>query len=98
MLCGQAPLIDTKNLTHREWVDLFTERDLETRLKDIVYDLIKSTGKRGATVDEIIAICRIPAGTVKARRAELEVEGLICDSGLRRLSARDRPTKVYVAT
>lgn len=89
-------MIDTKTLTHQAFVDLFTERDLTVRLKDVVYELIKLSGNKGATVDEIMAICHIPAGTIKARRMELEQEGLIKDSGLRRLSIRNRPTKVYI--
>jgi hypothetical protein len=98
VLSGTTAEIDMKNLTHSKFVDLFTERDLSTSLKDVVYEAIKNAGKWGATVDEIMAAYSVSAGTVKARRVELERDGLISDSGMRRLSLRGRPTKVYIAT
>jgi hypothetical protein len=54
------------------------------RLQAMILEHIRDRGARGATDDELEIALRLQHQTVSARRRELVLKGLICDSGERR--------------
>ena len=66
-------------------------------LRRRVYDFILMRDKYGATDFEIEHYENIPGSTVRPRRRELELAGLIVATNMRRLTASGRRAVVWVA-
>ena len=66
-------------------------------LRRRVYDFIRGRGKAGATDFEIEYFQNIPGSTVRPRRRELELAGLVTATDMRRATASGRAAVVWVA-
>lgn len=67
------------------------------RLQELVLRAITNAGMRGKTDLELEHDLELIGSTVRPRRRELELKGLIVDSGLRRLTPSSRRSIVWRA-
>jgi hypothetical protein len=68
------------------------------KLENIVYTIIRSSGRTGVTADELLlALPGLSYSSVTARPASLKRKGLIVESGVTRLGRTGRNQKVLVA-
>lgn len=65
------------------------------RLQELVLRTITNAGMRGKTDLELEHDLELIGSTVRPRRRELELKGLIVDSGLRRLTQAGRRSIVW---
>jgi hypothetical protein len=61
-----------------------------------VLSVIAAAGPHGATDSDVESATGIRAQSVSPRRGELRALGLVCDSGVRRLTPRGRPATVWI--
>jgi hypothetical protein len=73
------------------WGWLFRHPDDLARCERAVYDQIRLSGRRGATIDEISARVPWQKVTVATRIAPLRRYGLVSYSGLRRIAEAGKP-------
>lgn len=71
--------------------------DVALCVRERVYEYIKSQGEHGATDDEIHDFFQIDKNTTAPRRRELQLKGLVIDSGNRRQTKAKRWAVVWVA-
>lgn len=71
-------------------------RPVMSDLQHQVLAFVRDQGEEGATLHEIAAGTGISLQTVCARRREIELKGLVKDSGKRRLSPSKRAATVWV--
>lgn len=64
----------------------------------VVFEFIQSRGDVGATLDEMALVLGWAVNKVCGRRQELELKGLIVDSGILRQTSSGKMAKVWVAT
>lgn len=82
--------------TSREAAVLIKPASKTLRLK--ILDILVSAGTRGNTDDEIELITRLRHQTVSARRRELVLLSVVCDSGRTRMTRSGRRATVWIAT
>jgi len=72
-------------------------RDRMGRLQQMVFEAISGAGMKGKTDLELESDLELVGSTVRPRRRELELKGLIVDSGLRRITPSGRRSVVWRA-
>ncbi|MDF2495066.1 hypothetical protein [Sphingomonas sp.] len=68
-----------------------------SRLQRIALRAIRAAGARGLTTNELAVAVKLDRGSIQPRTSELRMQGLICDSGARRLNANGKRAIVWVA-
>jgi hypothetical protein len=74
------------------------DRIERSRIQGLVYGAIKDRIMTGATDEEICDIAGLPGNTVRPRRGELVLAGLVKASGRTRATRSGRQAVVWVAT
>lgn len=64
----------------------------------LVLEAICNAGERGLTDDELQIVLNLRSQTQSPRRRELELTGLVNDSGKTRITRNKRPAVVWIAT
>ena len=92
-----GPLFDAPFVRHsatsREAAEFIAE-DAPT-LRKRVFECIKTSGAQGMTDEELQYFCNMDGSTERPRRRELEIAGLVIDSGLTRKTRSGRAATVW---
>ena len=88
-------LFQSHSETSRAAAESMTTADT---LRAAVYQFIKGKGGYGSTDEEAQNFLNMPGSTQRPRRVELEMAGLVRDSGIRRATASGRRAVVWVVT
>jgi hypothetical protein len=66
------------------------------RMRQMVYDAIKSAGDDGLTDEEMFAVVGLRHNSARPRRIDLMHDGLVRDSGRKRAGSSGHPATVWV--
>ena len=90
-----SPPCQAHSATSRAAAEEIADRTATLRAKVLAH--VRACGEAGATDEEMQAALPMPANTQRPRRRELQLAGLIKDSGRMRRTASGRRAVVWVA-